>query len=215
MEIDIPKFLGATTRKITTRDHNGQWARAMTISRTYATTREDLWNALTSPERIPRWFLPISGNLELGGHYQLEGNAGGDILTCAPPDHFHITWVCGTDTSWVTVRLTEEFGRTRLTLEHLAVVPDEFWEQYGPGATGVGWELGLIGLELHLQMGGTVDPAEVMAWTSSEDGKMLIRGSSEAWGDTSIAAGTPEEDARAAAERTTAFYTGSPPAEGE
>ena len=44
-----------------------------------------MWDAVTSAERIPRWFLPISGDLRLGGRYQLEGNAGGEVLECAPP----------------------------------------------------------------------------------------------------------------------------------
>ena len=29
------------------------------------------------PSGFPRWFLPISGELRLGGRYQLTGNAGG------------------------------------------------------------------------------------------------------------------------------------------
>ena len=48
------------------------------------TTRpiEDVWDALTNPERIGRWFLPISGDYRLGGRYQFEGNAGGEIVAC-------------------------------------------------------------------------------------------------------------------------------------
>ena len=44
-----------------------------------------MWDACTDPERIGRWFLPVSGDLRLGGRYQLEGNAGGEILRCEPP----------------------------------------------------------------------------------------------------------------------------------
>ena len=29
----------------------------------YATDADDLWDAVTNGERIPRWFLPISGDL--------------------------------------------------------------------------------------------------------------------------------------------------------
>lgn len=42
-----------------------------------------MWDACTDPERIPRWFLPISGDLRLNGRYQLEGNAGGAITEAA------------------------------------------------------------------------------------------------------------------------------------
>ena len=44
------------------------------------------------------------------------------------------------------------------------------------------------------------------------EGKPLHTGSSEAWGQAAIAVGTDPEVARAAARRTTAFYTGEPPA---
>lgn len=215
MEINIPFFLRGTSRKITSREHNGKSTRVLTIDRTYKTTRSNLWEALTTPERIQRWFLPISGNLQPGGRFQLEGNAGGDILACVPPSHFDITWEFGGDTSWVTVRLTDAHADTRLTLEHIAMVPDEMWNQYGPGAVGVGWELGLLGLDRHLESGAPVDPAAFAAWSASPEGKELIRSSSAGWAEASIAAGTPEEAARAAADRTTAFYTEVPATTGE
>jgi len=52
------------------------------------------------------------------------------------------------------VRLTEEGGsRTpRLELEHIA--HDDMWEQYGPGATGIGWDSILLGPAGHLSPGG-------------------------------------------------------------
>ena len=78
---------------------------------------EDLWDVLTNAERIPRWFLPISGELELGGRYQLEGNAGGVITACEPPLHFTVTWEFGRDVSWAEVRL-ERWSRLRAPRTH-------------------------------------------------------------------------------------------------
>lgn len=43
---------------------------------------EDLWDEVTNPDRIPHWFMPVSGDLEPGGRHQLEGNAGGVIEIC-------------------------------------------------------------------------------------------------------------------------------------
>ncbi len=60
-------------------------ARAVIASRTYPTTIDDLWDALINPIRIPRWFLPISGDLRLGDRYQLHGNAAGTITEGDPP----------------------------------------------------------------------------------------------------------------------------------
>jgi uncharacterized protein YndB with AHSA1/START domain len=72
------------------------------------------------PERIPRWFLPVSGELRAGGRYQLEGNAGGTIERCDPPTGFSATWEFGGSVSWIEVRLTVTGnGGTRLELEHV------------------------------------------------------------------------------------------------
>ena len=72
----------------------------MTIGQTYDATVEEVWEACTTAERIPRWFLPVTGDLRLHGRYQLEGNAGGEILTCDPPNGFTATWEYGGDVSW-------------------------------------------------------------------------------------------------------------------
>jgi hypothetical protein len=111
--------------------------------------------------------------------------------------------------SWIEVRLEPEGDdRTRFTLEHVAHIDDERALQYGPGAVGVGWDLALAGLGLHLATGAANDPAESAAWMASPEGVEFITRSSRGWADASIAAGTDATEARAAEERTTAFYTG-------
>lgn len=212
--IDISHHLGAIVRKVSRRDHQGRPARVVVATRSYDTGVEDLWDALTSAERIPRWFMPVSGDLRLGGRYQLEGNAGGEIQTCEPPGRLGVTWEFGGQVSWVTVTLEAEAeDRSRLTLEHVAHVPDEFWDQYGPGAVGVGWDLSLLGLALHLAIGGPVDRREVEAWTTSEEAKRFMRASSEAWGEAVVRDGADPDWARGAVARTSGFYTGDPPPE--
>lgn len=212
LDLDIPRIIGAVDRRLEARERDGQMAKVVVLSRDYDTTVEDLWDALTSAERIPRWFLPISGELRLGGHYQLEGNAGGQITTCDPPRQFGITWVMGGADSWVDVTLTEApGGGASLRLEHTAHVPPEWWEQFGPGAVGVGWDLALLGLHLHIASGESFDPAEAEAWSLSDQGKAVSRASSDAWGEAAIAAGEEREAALQAAERTRAFYTGETP----
>ena len=66
-------------------------------TRNYDTDIDDLWDALTSAERIPRWFLPISGELKPGGRYQFQGNAGGKITRCEPPRLLSVTWEYGAE----------------------------------------------------------------------------------------------------------------------
>src|SRR5688572_21516456 len=176
MKFDLSRHVGAVTRAVENRLHDGQPARAVIASRTYDTTVEDLWEALTSKARIPRWFLPVSGDLRLGGRYQFEGNAGGTITRCEPPRLVAATWEFGGATSWVTVTLSSnaDFGGTHLELEHVAHGPDEMWDQFGPGAGGVGWDLAILGLGQHLDTGATVDPQQAMTWMASDEGKDFV-----------------------------------------
>jgi uncharacterized protein YndB with AHSA1/START domain len=206
---DVLRFVGAVARKVYRREYEGRPAWVVAATCSYDTDVNDVWDALTNQERIPRWFLPISGDLRVGGRYQLQGNAGGQVTGCEPPYRFELTWEYGGQVSWVQVSLSElSDGGTRLELEHIAHVPEEMWNQYGPGATGVGWELGLMGLGKHLSTGAKLDPKEAEAWTASEEGRSFISQSSDGWGRASIAAGTDEQAAKDAAGRTRAFYTG-------
>jgi uncharacterized protein YndB with AHSA1/START domain len=207
--IDVIRTIGAVTREVSSRERDGRPARVVVASRTYDTTVEDVWDALTNPERIPRWFLPVSGELRLGGRYQLQGNAGGKITRCEPPQHLAVTWEYGGEVSWVTVGLSKDpKGGTLLVLDHMAHVDEERWKQYGPGAVGVGWDLALMGLARYLNSGAAADPQAAMAWTGSPEGKDFMRRSSDDWCRASIAAGTDAAGAQASAARTTAFYTG-------
>jgi uncharacterized protein YndB with AHSA1/START domain len=209
MPMDLSRHLGAVTRTVITRTHEGRPANVVVASRPYDTTVEDLWDALTNKDRIPRWFLPVSGDLRLGGRYQLQGNAGGTITRCEPPRRVAMTWEYGGQMSWVDVKLEPTpDGRANLQLEHIALSPDEHWDRFGPGATGVGWDMALAGLEQHIATGKPVNPAEAMAWFGSDDGKSFVRRSSDDWCRAAIAGGTDEAVANAAAARTTAAYTG-------
>jgi uncharacterized protein YndB with AHSA1/START domain len=208
-EAGLLRYIGAVTREVLNRDHDGKPARVVVATCAYDSGIADVWDAVTSPERVERWFLPLTGDLRVGGRYQLQGNAGGEITACEPPHAFDITWEFGGQISWVNVRLSElSDGGTRLRLEHTAHVPDEMWTQFGPGAVGVGWDLTLLGLGRHVETGFSVDPKEAMAWLMSEEGKAVVTRSSEDWCQASIASGTPEAAAREAGARTTAFYTG-------
>ncbi|NEE03400.1 SRPBCC family protein [Phytoactinopolyspora halotolerans] len=208
--IAVIEQINAVRREVGRRTLEAGEARTTTISQTYDAQLEEVWDACTNAERIPRWFMPISGDLRLNGHYQLEGNAGGTIERCDPPHSFAATWEYGGEVSWIEVRfIRESDDRTRFELEHVAHVDDDRWAQFGPGAVGVGWDLALTGLSLHLATGEAVNSPEHMAWTESDDGRRFMTLSSERWRDASIAAGEDAAAAEAAAQRTTAFYTGA------
>lgn len=215
MAIDVHRHLGAVERSVESFERDGKPMRAVVLRRRYETDVEDLWDALTSAERIPRWFMPIEGDLRLGGRYQLIGNAGGTITTCDRPVALGLTWEMRGQVTWVEVLLASDSStRTALTLRHIAEVTpegDQFWEQFGPGAVGVGWEGGLLGMALHLEA-PEAPKVDAAAFGATPEGQAFMRGSAEQWGDAAIAAGESVEQARAAARRTGAFYTGQPPA---
>ena len=149
--IDVTHQINAVQRRVGTRTLEAGEARTVVISQTYDAAVEDVWDACTSAERIPRWFLPVSGDLKPGGRYQLEGNAGGTIERCDPPESFFVTWEYGGQVSWVEVRLTAAApDRTQLEIEHIAHVSDEMWAQFGPGRGRHRLGLHLLGLSLHL-----------------------------------------------------------------
>jgi uncharacterized protein YndB with AHSA1/START domain len=207
--IDANEQLGTVARTVNDREVDGHPVKAIVLAQTYPTDLDDLWEAVTIAERIPRWMMPVSGDLRLGGRFQLEGNAGGTITACDPPQGFDATWEYGDAVSWIEVRLTAvDDERTRLELTHLAH-PDEHWDQFGPGATGVGWDLALVGLSLHVRS-GTDRPAEAADWAASTEGLHFIVESAHRWREADIAGGEDPATARAAADQTIAAYTQPP-----
>jgi len=209
MPFDLPDHLAMMSRRVTSGERDGQTTAVINASRVYPTDATDLWDALTQPERLSRWFLPISGDLRQGGRYQFKGNAGGSIEVCEPPKTIGATWEYGGGVSWVTVRLTQEGGGTRMELEHEAVVEPYFMGHYGPGAVGVGWDQGFMGLARHLE-DPSVFPAspDVDGWEKSAEALAFFRTTSLAWGQAAAESGTPVDEAMVAAERTRAFYSG-------
>lgn len=209
MTYAFEKHMAGMERRVTTSSRNGEPTNVLIAGRTYSATALELWDALISAERLSRWFLPISGDLREGGSYQFEGNAGGRIEECAQPRLIRATWEFGGGVSWITLRLEELPDGTRLQLEHEAPLMPGFTDVYGPGATGVGWDGGFLGLALHLaEPGAEKTPEEVATWHLTEEGRAFYARSAEAWGQADEAAGTPAEAARERAETTRAFYTG-------
>ncbi|QXE36142.1 SRPBCC family protein [Streptomyces sp. GMY02] len=198
-------------REVGARQADAGEARTVLMRRTYDAEIADVWDAVTSPERLGRWFMPVSGELKLGGRYQLEGNAGGEILECVEPTRLRVSWLMGADPGFseVEVRLAPEGdGRTVFELEHVAVVPDEFWGQFGPGAVGVGWDMMFFGLRKHLA-GGEITKEEAATWHTTPEGKEFITRWGEAWGTAYAASGADTEAVAATTAATIGFYTGT------
>lgn len=201
---------GLVTREVRSGSRDGTPTKIAVARRTYPTDQADLWDALTNAYRIPRWFLPITGDLEVGGRYQSEGNAGGVIERCEEPTSFAVTWEMGPMVSWLEVTLSPAADGTTLELVHESPVDPEFGKQFGPGAVGVGWDLALVGLGVHLETGAPVDPEVGAAFGTSPTGIEFVRHAAAGWADAAIADGDEPGPAKEAAERTVAFYTTVP-----
>lgn len=209
--IDVEHQLNAVRRTVGTTTFEARAARVVTVSQTYDTDAEDLWDACTNVERIPRWFLPITGDLRQGGHYSLEGNASGTVLACDAPRSFSASWEAMGAVSWIEVTITPESGdRATFTLEHISDIDDdgEHWLQFGPGAVGVGWDSGLLGLSGYIASpDDRITPEEGAAWAASDEGRAFMTGSSERWYAAAVASGMDLAQARGMADRTTQAYT--------
>jgi uncharacterized protein YndB with AHSA1/START domain len=62
----------------------------------YDTDIDDLWSALTDPDRLARWYGELEGDLRPGGQFRLyvedaDSNATGHVEACEPPRRLRVT----------------------------------------------------------------------------------------------------------------------------
>jgi uncharacterized protein YndB with AHSA1/START domain len=205
---DIDPQISAVSRRVGNTERDGREAKVVTISQAFDTDVDDLWEACTTADRLGRWFAPVTGELRLGGRYQIEGNAGGTVESCDPPKSFSLTWEFGGGVSWVEVRLSPEAGGgSRFELEHTAH-PEEHWDTYGPGAVGLGYDMALAALAAHLRTGSVTNDQEHAQWWATDAAKRFLAASGDRWCDADVAGGADPEAARGATDRCVAAYTG-------
>ena len=209
--MDVAAQVSAVRRFVQEGTRNGAPATVLLLERELPVTVERAWAAITDPQELPRWFLPVRGEerrggaLVEGGRYELAGNASGVVLTCDPPSRLLLTWEFGGDTSWVEVQVRpdeENPAGCLLTLAQTASIDAQAWARFGPGTVGVGWDLALLALSRYLagrELAGT--------WAASPAGHSFIEAVSLAWGKASVLAGTPVDDAARAVQNTNAAYT--------
>ena len=165
---------------------------AVAVRRRYEAAVADVWDAVTDPERLRRWFAPVTGDLRVGGTFQVEGNASGEVRECDPPRALTVSW--GGPESVVRVRLDADGTGTVLELEHS--VPVAFAGS-GAGAlyVGPGWDAGVLGLARYLRGEPVDDPA---AWENSLEGRRFSAAAIDAWVQAVGTTATADEVAAAA-----------------
>jgi uncharacterized protein YndB with AHSA1/START domain len=195
MIIDIAEQIGATSREVSRQHTESGETVAVTLQRRYPADPTDVWQAITDPERVRRWFLPLTGDLREGGNFELEGNASGDIVKCEPPRHLVVTF--GGESSIVDVQLSGDGQQTLLKLTHSVPV-----ELAGSGAgalyVGPGWDGALMGIALYLA--GEV-PEDPVAAANSPQVQDFNVSSIKQWVASIEASGTADADAISAAQQ--------------
>jgi uncharacterized protein YndB with AHSA1/START domain len=200
--IDLLTEINAIHREVTMTGAEGENVTVL-LRRAYPADIEDVWDAITDPDRIKRWFMPITGDLREGGTFQLEGNAGGQILNCDRPRRLKVTF--GGETSLVEVRLAAD-GNDHTTLELEHSVP---LEMAGSGAgslyVGPGWDGALLGLGQFLRGEVADDP---VAAANSLETQEFSKESIHAWSATVEESGTAtSEEIVAAVKASEAQFT--------
>jgi uncharacterized protein YndB with AHSA1/START domain len=199
---DLIDELASTERRVTRRLDDGTEVVAVGLRRSYAATVDDVWDAVVDPDRLRRWFQPVSGDLRLGGTFQIEGNVGGEIRECEPPHRLTVTW--GAPVSLVHLTLTADGDRTLFDLEH--TVPIELAGS-GAGAlwVGPGWDVTVLALARYLRGVVVDDPA---TWENTVEVQRYSERTIAAWAETVEAGGTATaEETAAAVEMARAQFT--------
>lgn len=114
----------------------------------YATDIADLWQAITTRDRLARWMVDYAGDLRLGGERSVatEGDeeswARGTITSCNAPHSFETTWhAIGEEPTELSVTLEETDSGTLLRLVHTGIRSIFY---------GAGWQIYLERLEAHI-----------------------------------------------------------------
>ena len=129
-----------------TGDGNG----AVRMEELYDTGIEDLWSALTEPDRLARWVADVDGDLRPGGRFHArftsEWDGPGRVDVCRAPQHLAVTMAPGTaEETVIEATLTAEEDKTRLVIEERGIPVGEL------AGHGAGWQAHVEDLTAHIQ----------------------------------------------------------------
>ncbi|HXM58498.1 MAG TPA: SRPBCC family protein [Candidatus Dormibacteraeota bacterium] len=117
----------------------------------YATHIDDLWSAITDPDRLARWYGHVEGDLRPGGEFRLHVESSGwdgtgRVDACEPPQRLLVTTRERTEQFDKTIEatLTADGGQTRLVIEVRGMPLDKI------AFFGAGWQMHAEDLAAHL-----------------------------------------------------------------
>jgi len=124
------------------------------VEERYATDIDDLWSALTDPDRLARWYGQVDGELGLGGEFRMYVDASGwegtgRVEACEPPRRLMVTTKELSESFRKTVEatLTSEDDHTVLVIEVRGMPLDKI------AFFGAGWQIHTEDLAAYLAGG--------------------------------------------------------------
>jgi uncharacterized protein YndB with AHSA1/START domain len=140
---------GAGTRIIGSFRRLDDGKGAVVMEDLYDTDIDDLWSAVTDPDRLARWLATVDGELRLGGPIHAKFTSGyegpGRIDLCEAPRRLQVVFEPGApDETVMEANLTPVGSRTRLIIEERGLPLEEI-----PGH-GAGWQAHVEDLAAHL-----------------------------------------------------------------
>jgi uncharacterized protein YndB with AHSA1/START domain len=116
----------------------------------YDTDVNDLWSALTDPERLARWIAEVEGDLRLGGKFRArftstwEGT--GRVEACEPPRRLLVVTkqTDEIDEQAIEATLTADGDQTILVIEERGLPAGHL------AGYGAGWQVHLEDLAAHI-----------------------------------------------------------------
>jgi uncharacterized protein YndB with AHSA1/START domain len=138
---------------------SGAEARVAVMRRHYDAPVEDVWDACTDPERLARWYVPVTGDLRVGGSFEQVNMGSGVIVRCEPPTFLLVSLGGGVDEIELHLAASAT-GGTDLRIEHATTLDSHeiMGETYDAVfCMGGGYYPRLLALDWHLR--GTLPPS--------------------------------------------------------
>lgn len=208
---------GLRASRVARRVEPGARSHAVALTQTFAVPVAELWSAIIEPERVSRWFGRVQRTAHDPRAYRLpEMGISGRITRSLEPRRLDLTWEFGASSSPESTPVSvcvepADLGPGAIgatyTLRHTVAAGDD-WELFGPAATGLGWDLALLGLGRHLADPAADQLPALAGFPRTPEGRAFVRGAVTAWERAHLAAGADADLARAAARRTADFHLG-------
>lgn len=153
------------------REENGLGV--VRVEDVYATGIDDLWDAITDPERLAHWIAEVDGDLRVGGEFRATFTSGwtgtGVVEVCAAPSRLRVrTQRPGEPATVMEAQLSPDGTGTRLIIEERGLPLAECADH------GAGWQAHAE--DLHAHVNGTEPTDWVQRWRELSSAYLALAG---------------------------------------